>query len=185
MNTIELIRRRRAVFPAVYIDKAIPNEVIEKVLETANWAPTHKRTEPWRFHVFAGDSRSKLSQYLGDFYKSNTAEADYSEIKHKNAGANPLKAGCVLAIVLKKHADIPEWEEIASVAMAVQNMWLACTELGIGSFWATPKAALEAGEFLGLDADERCLGLFYMGYSEQELPLGTRKTTMAEKTIWH
>lgn len=185
MKISELIQRRRAVFPAVYIDKPIPKEIIEEVLESANWAPTHKRTEPWRFHVFAAESRMKLSQYLGDFYLKHTPEADYSEMKHKKAAENPMKAGCVLAIVMKKHADIPEWEEIAAVAMSVQNMWLTCTEKGIGSYWASPKAALEANDFLNLASDERCLGFFYMGYFDQPLPAGTRKTGIQEKTIWH
>lgn len=185
MNISELIKSRRAVFPAAYSDKPISKETIMEVLNAANWAPTHKRTEPWRFHVFAGESRQKLSSYLGDFYLKNTPEADYSEVKHKKAAENPLKAGCVLAIVMKKHTDIPEWEEIAAVAMAVQNMWLTCTALEIGSFWATPKAALEASDFLGLAEDEKCLGFFYMGYSEQTLAEGTRKTTMEEKTVWH
>jgi len=185
MTISELIQRRRAVFPAAYNGKPVARETIMEVLNSANWAPTHKRTDPWRFHVFADVSREKLSSYLGDFYLKNTPEADYSEIKHKKAAENPMKAAAVIAIVMKKHADIPEWEEVAAVAMAVQNMWLTCASLGIGSFWATPKAALEAGDFLGLQADEKCLGFFYMGYSDEPLAAGTRKTDIQEKTTWH
>jgi hypothetical protein len=43
--------------------------------------------------------------------------------------------------------------------MAVQNMWLTCAEMGIGAYWSTPKAALEANEFLGL---RRAIILFLM-----------------------
>ena len=35
--------------------------------------------------------------------------------------------------------SIPEWEEIASVSMSVQNMWLMATNLNIGGYWSSTK----------------------------------------------
>ncbi len=32
----------------------VPRAVVDKCLEAANWAPTHGKTEPWRFVVFEG-----------------------------------------------------------------------------------------------------------------------------------
>ena len=61
---------------------------------------------------------------------------------------------------------VPEWEEIAATAMAVQNMWLVATELGIGAYWSSPGLINYFGEFLNLAQGERCLGFFYMGYPE-------------------
>lgn len=49
-----IIRTRRSIFPPSYIQKEIPQEILENILENANYAPTHKRTEPWRFIVFRG-----------------------------------------------------------------------------------------------------------------------------------
>ena len=46
-----LIRNRRSVFPDQYNDRPIARETLERLLEAANWAPTHKKTEPWRFRV--------------------------------------------------------------------------------------------------------------------------------------
>ena len=34
----------------------VPRRVIERALEAANWAPTHGKTEPWRFAVFMGEA---------------------------------------------------------------------------------------------------------------------------------
>ena len=34
---------------------------------------------------------------------------------------------------------VPEWEEIAAVSMAVQNMYLTCTANNIGCYWSSPK----------------------------------------------
>ena len=53
-----LIRRRRSVFPKMYNDLPIADELIAEVLENANWAPTHRLTEPWRFMVFRGEALS-------------------------------------------------------------------------------------------------------------------------------
>ena len=32
----------------------VPRAVVDKCLEAANWAPTHGKTEPWRFVIFEG-----------------------------------------------------------------------------------------------------------------------------------
>ena len=47
-----IIKNRRSVFPQQYNTKPITRDTILQVLEAANWAPTHKKTEPWRFKIF-------------------------------------------------------------------------------------------------------------------------------------
>ena len=102
----QLIRSRRSVYPPQYLDKVNPDEIISEILENANWAPTHRLTEPW-------------------------------------------KAGALIAICMKRDNKkrIPEWEEVASVSMAVQNMWLTCRAYGIGAYWSTPDLLQYFGEF--------------------------------------
>jgi nitroreductase len=183
----DLIRRRRAIFPKTYIPgKPVERAIIEQLLENANWAPTHRLTEPWRFRVFhSEESRRRLGAYMSDFYQKNTPPELFSEEKMKKNGENPLLSGAVIAVVMQRDPEerIPEFEEIASVAMAVQNMWLSSAALGLGCYWSTPKAALEAGEFLNLQPGERCLGLFYLGWHEMpEIP-GKRKP-VEEKVTW-
>lgn len=182
-----LIRRRRSVFPPTYIPgKPVERALIEQLLENANWAPTHRLTEPWRFKVFhSEESRQRLSAYLSDFYLKNTAPESFSEEKMKKSGENPLRAGAVIAIVMQRDPEerIPEFEEIASVAMAVQNVWLTCAAEGLGCYWSTPRAALEANTFLELLPGERCLGFFYLAWHEMPDTPGKRRA-VAEKTTW-
>ncbi len=181
----ELMRKRRSIFPKTYNRKPIPRAIIEEMLENANWAPTHRLTEPWRFKVFVGEALARLGDYLGDFYLNNTPPAGFSEAKFNKSKESPKLSACVIAICMQRDAKarVPEWEELAAVACAVQNMWLTCTAHGIGSYWSTPKAALEAETFLGLAEGERCLGLFYMGYHDMpELP--GKRSPVAEKTTW-
>ena len=176
----ELMRRRRAVFPKFYLPgKPVDRSLIEQLLENARWAPTHKLTEPWRFHVFhSEESRRRLGEYLSGFYKKNTPPDLFSEEKRKKNGENPLLSGAVIAIVMQRDPaeSIPEFEEIAAVAMAVQNIWLSCTAIGLGCYWSTPKAALMANEFLGLESGQRCLGLFYMGWHKMPEVPGKRRS---------
>lgn len=180
-----LIRKRRAIFPETYIDKPIPEPIIRVILENANCAPTHKLTEPWRFKVFRGNALSRLSAYLANWYKNSTPAELFSEKKYQKTRQKPLRSSCVIAICMQRDPkeSVPEWEEIASVACAVQNMWLTCSAYEIGCYWSSSKSIINADQFLGLQAGERCLGLFYMGYHNMpEIP-GKRKP-IDEKVTW-
>lgn len=179
----DLIQKRRSVFPAQYIDKAIAKADIEKILEAANWAPNHRNTEPWRFKVIQGDKLVELGQFLHDTYIDITPHP--KKIKAKKLKENPVKAGAIVAICMQRDAleSVPEWEEIAATAMAVQNMWLCCTEMGIGCYWSSPELIAYMDDFLPMNEGEKCLGFFYMGYYHGELPEQVRKP-IADKTVW-
>jgi nitroreductase len=168
----------------MYNEQEIAKETIEKVLENANFAPTHKLTEPWRFKILRGPVRERLAAFLVEDYKNHTPIEQQTEVKLKKMAENPLRSNCVIAICMKRHEGIiAEWEEIAAVAMAVQNMWLTCTSVGIGSYWSTPAAIARMNDFLDLEKDESCLGLFYMGYSDVILPEGKRNP-IGDKVVW-
>lgn len=179
-----LMKKRRAIFPNSYTSEVIPDEEIMKVLENANWAPTHKRTEPWRFKIFKGESKKKLSVYLGDYYMKNVEKDQFSEVKYKKTLQKPMQSSHVIAICMyiNPSVKLPEWEEVAAVACAVQNMWLSCTALGIGAYWSSPKSILEARDFLELEENEKCLGLFYMGYTSIEMP--GKRGNIEDKVKW-
>jgi nitroreductase len=183
----DLIRRRRAIFPKTYLPgKPIDKTIIGQLLENANWAPTHRLTEPWRFQVFYSlESRRELGNMLADYYRQNTPPELFSAEKMQKSADSPLLSGAVIALVLQRDLEekVPEWEEVAALAMAVQNMWLSCTAIGLGCYWSTPKAALEAGEFLGLTPGQRCLGLFYLGWHNMP-PIEGKRKPVEEKTTW-
>lgn len=179
----DLIKKRRSVFPAQYIDKPIAKTDISTILEAANWAPNHKKTEPWRFKVLQGVKKAALGEFLSNTYIDITEKP--KQIKSKKLIENPKKAGAIIAICMQRDPDecIPEWEEIAATAMAVQNMWLCCTEMGIGCYWSSPGLIKYMGDFFNLNEGEKCLGFFYMGYYEGELLEASRKP-IADKVVW-
>jgi nitroreductase len=91
----------------------------------------------------------------------------------------PLLASAIIAVCMKRQEEgkIEEIEEIEAVACAIQNMHLTCTAYGIGGFWSTPKLIYHSkmNDFLGLSENDKCLGLFYLGYPAIEWPESHRK----------
>lgn len=180
-----LIQTRRSVFPGFYNDEEIPIDVINQILENANWAPNHRKTEPWRFIVFRGESRRPLADYMQNWYVQNTSEADFKQKKFEKIPRNIMKTPCIIAICMARDPDqrVPEWEELAAVACAVQNMWLTAHAYQIGSYWSSPRSIIEADDFLGLDDLTTCLGLFYMGYyTHSDFPAA--RNPIQEKVQW-
>ncbi|WP_066218505.1 nitroreductase family protein [Formosa haliotis] len=183
MELKDLIAKRRSVMPDQYNSKPISKAVIDQLLEAANWAPTHKRTEPWRFKVLQGDSQEALGVFLSEKFKSTTDK--FSEFKFNKLRENPKKAGAIIAICMARdpEASIPEWEEIAATAMAVQNMWLMATDLQLGSYWSSPGLIDYMDEFFSLAPNERCLGFFYLGYYDTPSPERIPKP-LSDKVEW-
>ena len=159
-----------------------------KILENANFAPTHKLTEPWRFRIIAGDKRAALGEILSNWYKENTKEADFSEMKYNKMKTRAGKSSHVVAICMQRDAKerVPEWEELAATSMAVQNIWLSAWDLGVGMYWGSIKAIHSEAiqQFLALGEGETCLGFLYMGMRPEGLELKAVRTTIAEKIKW-
>ncbi len=177
----ELIRERRTIYPEQFSDRKIHKEQVEVLLNNAIWAPTHGNTQPWTFKVFLEEGRQKLADFLSNYYRENTTDSDFKEMKYNKLKNRPTMAGAVIAVSLKRDPEsrISELEEIEAVACAIQNMYLTCTAWGLGGFWSTPKLIYtpEMNAFLGLGNADKCLALFYVGYpkSDLEWPKGHRK----------
>jgi len=187
-NTYEIlskvIKDRRSIFPDSYIQKEIPVEIIEQILESANYAPTHKLTQPWRFVVIRKEAKAKLGAELGKLYKETVSPASFLQKKYDSFSAKTAQADCILAINIEFHPDkLPAWEEIAATACAVQNIALTAEALNVGAYWSSPPLISGLGDFLGLAENEKCYGLFYMGY-HNEVPRDANRAPMAEKVKW-
>lgn len=174
-----VIRDRRTIQPKDYSSREVHREVIDQVLGNAVWAPTHGMTQPWRFTVFTGAARERLSAFLGEEYKRVTPPERFLQRKYDNHVQRPLQSSVVVALGLARdpHGKIPLHEEQFALACAVQNMHLTCAAFGLGALWNT--GAAMTGEamahFLGLGEGGTCLGLFFMGYPAGEWPKGYRK----------
>lgn len=161
--------------------------LIREMLENANWAPTHGLTEPWRFTVFTGEARAKVAQVLVAAYEEVTPPEAFKPAKLESMRTNPLRAPVLISIGMKRQESgkISELDEIQAVACAVQNMHLTATAHGLGGFWSSNAAVCsdQMKTFVGLEEQDRVLGLFYVGYPLAGWPEGTR-TSVDKKVDW-
>lgn len=184
----EIIKNRRSVFPNQFNGELIDDQLVWALLENANYAPSHRKTNPWRFQVFTGEKvLSHLGEQMAKAYEETTAADQIKQLKHKKIGAKPNLCSHVIAICMQRDEAerIPEWEEICAVACAVQNLWLTAQELGLAGYWSSPNTINSSTirSFLHLDESERCLGWFYLGKTDQPIPK-IDKGDIKEKVDW-
>ena len=173
-----IIQSRRSIYPNEFNGEMIKEDVVIELLENANYAPTHKMTQPWRFKVFCNDSKKKL---LNEIVKNK----EVSENKKNKLENSFNKSSHIICICMKKNKDLlPEWEEIAATAMAVQNLWISCVNSNIGGYWSTPKYISKLNKFLTLKKDEICLGLFYLGIYETKNERKIPRNNISTKIQW-
>ena len=177
-DLLKLIKERRSLKPERYSSRKVHREQIEKMLEAANWAPTHGLTEPWRFKVYSGDARRQLMLFCAELSTKFTPEEKFRQHKHDAFLKRAEKDLNVILVYRKRDPlqRIPAEEEDWAVACAVQNLSLVAAAYGIGCFWSSGKIVFsqELHQWAGLEADDRCMGLLYLGYPEGEMPAGKR-----------
>lgn len=169
----DLIKNRRATPPRFLAKKEVSVELINQLFENANWAPNHKKTEPWRFNVYAGQAKHNLARKIFSLLNEKIKAGEFVNQQKAEKFKTDLE-NVPVAIVIVLERDIaerlPEWEELAAVAMSVQNMWLTATDLGLGAFWATPQFLPFLTDVLEIQPQQKALGFFYVGHIAMEYP---------------
>ena len=163
-----IIRNRKSIYPNDYTWDEIPYNLIREMLLNANHAPTHRMTQPWFFKVYKNEYKQKLIDIVSKIDESKISKIKLDKFIQKINDSNT-----VISIFLNrdKKERLPEWEEIAAVSMAVQNMWLTCYVNNVGSYWITPGFIHEYGKHIKLDYNQSSLGFFFMGvYNHKESP---------------
>ncbi|WP_299214706.1 nitroreductase [uncultured Aquimarina sp.] len=183
----QIIRERRAIFPSQYNDKPVSKEFIKVLLKNANWAPTHRLTEPWRFKIVQGEAKDRLGVFLSDTYTDITPEESFSPFKHKKIMNKCASASAIIVICMQRDPKerVPEWEEVAATAMAVQNMWLTCAANEVGCYWSSPALIKYMNEFFEFEEGERCLGFLYLGNYDKNEVVNSKRNSIEEKVEWH
>ncbi|WNB17954.1 nitroreductase family protein [Marivirga arenosa] len=185
----ELIATRRSIYPAQYTGEKVDDEIIDQMLENANWAPNHKHTEPWRFIVFTEAGLNELGKFQADIYKKvSTEKGEFDEAKMETLRNKPLSASHVIAIGMKRDEkkSVPVEEEIAAVAAAVQNMQLTASAYGVGCYWGSGGITYmeEAKEALALDKDDKLLGWLYVGVPKEGFWPAGKRSSINDKVNW-
>jgi nitroreductase len=191
LTEMSLFRTRRSLKPAsMDTARAVSRDLLLEILADAHRAPTHGLTQPWRFQVFTGPSRERLADALPELYDRITPEAARQADKRAKLSSAPRLAPVAIAVAARvdPQGKIPEIEEIAATACAVQNLMLSAHAHGIGSFWSTPPVVMseEFTCWLGLDTTHRALGLVYLGYAQAGMaPAETPRHPIENHVVFH
>ena len=117
----KLIKARRSIFPEHYSGEAVSREALLRAMGAANWAPTHGKTEPWRFVVLQGSAaygtlqdakRRATVRLMADRPEQLASALTKMERKAKQMD----KVGALIAICVKRVANV-KGKLIAIVSM--------------------------------------------------------------------
>jgi nitroreductase len=189
-NADQLIRERRSTWPMNFDpERKIEDSLIAEILETAIWAPSHGLTQPWVFKVFHNDGISDFFNRIRDIYLEITPadEVKASKIQKyedKIGRVSHVIAVCMIRDPKKKY---PVIEEIVATACVIENIYLCINAYGIAGYLSTGNICYtqQVKDYLGLGAEDLCLGFFQLGYPKSDINRPVRKRTpAAEKTQW-
>jgi len=183
----DIIRSRRSIKPVKMNGKKIPDEQVKELLKLANWAPTHGRTEPWRFIVYSGDKVKEFCRHHAELYKAHTPPERFEQANYEKQLHNGDLASHIIIAVMQRGdlPKIPALEEIAATAIAIQNILLGATAAGIASFWSTGGMTHHPvmKSFLQLREHDIVMSVLYLGYTDEQMK-GKRQSEIDEKVVW-
>jgi nitroreductase len=141
---------------------------VEQMLRLASRVPDHGKLAPWRFIVFSGAERQRISLELAAIAKAN--KPDLSEEMIKVEETRFTRAPVVIAVVSKAapHFKIPEWEQLMSAGAVCLNLLMAANAHGFVSNWLTEWMAYDerAYPILGVEPGEKVAGFIHIGSTD-------------------
>jgi nitroreductase len=192
MNTFEplqeVIRNRRSNKPAEMNGKKIDSALIQQLLQLADWAPTHARTEPWRFVVYENKAKQLFCLDHAELYKDNTDPEKFTHAKYEKLQQQGDTLSHIVIVYMKRTVNnsIPAIEEIAAVAAATQNFLLGASAAGVAALWSTGGMTHHPSikKYLGLADEDVVMGLLLLGYTDEPVKEGKRNIALENKVVW-
>jgi F420 biosynthesis protein FbiB-like protein len=192
-----LLRERRSI--RRFGSTPIPEDTLQRVLESATWAPSAHNRQPWRFVVLiTPDAKSQLAEAMAaqleidlrdDGAPPDIIDKDTSRSKQRLTGAAALVVICLSMVDMDTYPDPRRQHSehlmaVQSTAMAGQNLLLAAHAEGLGAVWmcAPLFCADTVRVTLSLPEDWEPQGVIGLGYPAEE----RRKTRhpLDTKVVW-
>jgi nitroreductase len=147
MYCVEEILKRRSI--RKFKDEAVPEEVINNILEAGRLAPTATNQQPWYF-IVARNQQEKEAFIFSGFNKFVT-EADF-----------------IVLGVYKKSEVVIEKLSLMDVTIALQNMVITATVQGVGSCWMGAFDENKLRDTLNLPDDCITVGAVAFGIPDEQ-----------------
>ncbi len=165
IKLIDYLSTRRSI-PAFQMSEPGPSKgEVEEMLTLASRVPDHGKLAPWRFIVYRGEERRRISEELAKIAIGD--KPDLSEEMVKVENTRLTRAPVVVAVVSKAapHFKIPEWEQVMSAGAVCLNLVMAANAHGFASNWLTEWYAFDSRAYpiLGLNEGEKVAGFIHIG----------------------
>lgn len=169
-EVLKTIEKRRSV--RAYKSEAIPRNLLKRVIEAGNQAPSGMNSQPWRFVVIEDrDLHKRLleaaipnARQLLEPLKESNPERYQLIMKRYDELEDPIyysAPAIIFVIGVGIYADL-------SCPLACQNMMLAAFSLGLGSCWVQFGSLVtenqEIATALDLKDEEKIFGPVVLGY---------------------
>ncbi len=180
-----IIATRRSFSLKDLSPRPIDLHLVAQMLDAANWAPSHGKTEPWRFVVYSGDAREIIGNAFGTAFRFLNQGEQYSEAGERTQRERVWQVPVWIALGMHPNPKMPEWEELIAFGSAVQNAQLMASALGLASKWTSGACALHphVAEVVGFFPETRLYGFLYAGWPAIPWPTGNRRS-LVEKVRW-
>ena len=184
MLTSDAIRDRRSI--RRFTDRPVSREQIETLLDAAVVAPNHRLTQPWRFYVLGPEARHAFGLVLGGRKAKKIEDPTAAQAMRDNVAAEhrALPALIVVTVMLSDNPEIAE-EDFAATMMAVQNIALAATAIGLGTHIKSGAVMADpaARAAMGVRDGERVVAMINVG-EPAEVPPPKQREPAAAFTTW-
>jgi nitroreductase len=139
MELSEAIKGRRSI--RRFKSDPVPREILEKILDLAQWAPSAMNRQDWRFIVAEGEKKEallKITATAFDLFKPILEKNFPDNLKVLEASKRFFETyGGAPVIICAYGGRFPMgMEDPYSVSLAVQNLLLAAHDSGLGAVWA-------------------------------------------------
>jgi len=184
-----IVRTQRA--HRAFTAEAVSDELVERVLEAATYAPSAENTQPWVFIVVRDVSaRNRIGELNRQAWEGGGREFSRPRLSPEvfakvEAGATGGIANApVLVVVCGDTSRCVEAVLESSVWPAVQSLLLAAHALGLGSALTTLTTVFgdELRSLLALPDHVRPLGVVPLGWPAKQLG-PPRRAPVAEKAF--
>lgn len=198
-RVLDTIHGRRSV--RRYLQKRVPEDLVERVLEAARWAPSPHGRQPWRFAVLRRkETKARLAGAMGEEWRANLEmDGQSAEIVEKRleGSRRRLLDAPVLVLICLYLEDLDAYPDaerqrgeitmaVQSLGAAAQNAQLAAYDLGLDAGWMCaplfcPERVVEA---LGLDPKLAPHALLTLGYAEGDPPKRRSRRPLDELVVY-
>lgn len=147
-------------------------ELLARLLEAAHQAPSVGLMQPWRFIRITRPALREAIHGLVEEERTRTAEAlgERSDefMRLKVEGIRDCAELLVVALMEGREAHVfgrrtlPEMD-LASLACAIQNLWLAARAEGLGMGWVSLFEPQALADLLGMPAGSKPLAVLCLG----------------------